>query len=276
MWDSKNQRISVPSLLFVLLVSPFLTAQQTLDTNNNRLATILHLPTLTSHDWEALFAEADSGNAAAQYWLARIYDAGRLLPKDAEKSVHWYQKSAEQGYAPAEYFLCLVQANREELEGERCMRRAAEKGFPEAQFWIGVGYDQNQWFGITDKQEAFKWFKQAAEHRYVDAEVELGRCYEDGDGVEQNYTLAANWYRKAAEQVPDLGGAGQGRNQLGLLYLQGLGVPKDYIQAYMWFSLAGTERNLAAVQVEMNAAQILQAQQMADEWKKLHPDPAIY
>ena len=271
-----NQRISVPFLLFILLVSPFLTAQQTPDSTNSRLATILHLPTLTSHDWEALFAEADSGNAEAQYWLGRIYDDGRLLPKDAEKSLHWYQKSAEQGYAPAEYFRCLMQANREELESERCMRRAAEKGVPEAQFWIGVGYDQNQWFGITDKQEALKWFKQAAEHGYVDAEVELGRCYEDGDGVEQNYTLAADWYRRAAEHVPDLGGAGQGRNYLGNLYMAGLGVPKDYVQAYKWFSLAGTERNLAAVQVEMKAAQVLQAQEMVHEWKKLHPDPAIY
>jgi hypothetical protein len=44
----------------------------------------------------------------------------------------------------------------------------------------------------------------------------------------------------------------------------------------MWFSLASSEANLAAVQVEMTPAQILQAQQMADEWKKRHPDPAIY
>ena len=172
------QRTLAPSLVFILLVSCILTAQRIPDSTNNRLVTILHQSVLTAHDWEALFAEADSGNAEAQYWLGRIYDAGRLLPKDAEKSVHWYQKSAEQGYAPAEYFVCLMQANREELESERCMRRAAEKGVPEAQFWIGVGYDQNLWFGITDKQEAFKWFKQAAEHGYVDAEVELGQRYE--------------------------------------------------------------------------------------------------
>jgi uncharacterized protein len=269
------QRSWVLSLVFVLFVSCILTAQQIPDSSNNRLVTILHLSVLTAHDWDALFAEADSGNAEAQYWLGRIYDAGRLLPKDAEKSIHWYQKSAEHGYAPAEYFLCLMHANREELENEGCMWRAAENGVPDAQFWIGVAYDQNR-FGITDKQEAFKWFKRAAERGHVDAEAALGQCYEDGDGVEQNYALAAHWYRRAAEHVPNLGGAGQGRNNLGNLYMAGHGVPKDYIQAYMWFSLAGTERSLAAVQVEMNSAQILQAQQMADEWKKQHPDPAIY
>ena len=272
------QRTLVPSLLLILLVSSILTAQQTPDPTNNRLATILHLPALTTNDWQALFSEAESGNPEAQYWLARIYDAGRLLPKDAEKSVHWYQKSAEQGYAPAEYFLCLMHTNREDLdlESERCMWRAAQKGVPEAQFWIGVAYDQRLWFGIDDKQEAFKWFKQAAEHGYVDAEAELGRCYEDGDGVEQDYVLAAHWYRRAAEHVPNLGGAGQGRNNLGNLYVAGLGVPKDYVRAFMWFSLAGIEAQVASVKFDMTPAQILQAQQMTDEWKKNHPDPAIY
>ena len=234
--DVMYQRTWVLSLVFILFVSCILTAQQIPDSTNNRLITILHLSVLTAHDWDALFAEADSGNAEAQYWLGRIYDSGRLLPKDAEKSIHWYQKSAEQGYAPAEYFLCLMHANREELENERCMWRAAENGVPEAQFWIGVAYEQNLWFGITDKQEAFKWFKRAAEHDHVDAEAALGRCYEIGEGVEQNYHLAREWYRKAAVHVPDLGGAGQGRNELGLLYMDGLGGPKDYVQAYMWFS----------------------------------------
>jgi uncharacterized protein len=274
--DFMNQRALVPSILFVLLVLSSLTAPQAPDSSNNRLATILHLPALTADDWQALFSEADSGNAEAQYWLGRIYDAGRLLPKDAEKSVHWYQRSAEQGYASAEYFLCLMQGNREELENERCMWRAAEKGVAEAQFWIGVAYDQQLWFGIRDKQEAFKWFKQAAEQGYVEAEAELGRCYEDGDGTDQDYVLAAQWYRKAAEHVPNLGGAGQGRNNLGNLYMEGLGVPKDYVQAYKWFSLAGVEQNVAGAADKMTAEQIRQAQQMADEWKKQHPNPAIY
>jgi hypothetical protein len=270
-----NHRTLVPSLLFILLVASLLPAQQK-PYSTNRMATILHLPMLTPSDWQALFSEADSGNAEAQYWLGRIYGQGRLLPIDAKKSAHWFQKSAEQGYAPAEYAVCLMQSNREEREREQCMWRAAEKGVPEAQFWIGVAYDQRGWFGVTDKQEAFNWFKRSAEHDYVDAEAELGRCYEDGAGAEQDYPLAAEWYQKAAEHVPNLGGAGQGRNDLGLLYMAGLGVPKDYVQAYRWFSLASSEANLAAVQVEMTPAQILQAQKMADEWKKRHPDPAIY
>jgi TPR repeat protein len=96
--------------------------------------------------------------------------------------------------------------------------------------------------------------------------------YEYGEGVEQNYILAAKWYRKAADHVPNLGGAGQGRNNLGLLYMEGLGVPKNYVQAYMWFKLASTETNLAYAKSRMTPAQVLEADRMAMEWKNHHPE----
>ena len=96
-----NRGTVVPSLLFIFLVLSISSAQQTPNSTSNRLAAILRLRVLTPSDWQALFSEAESGNAEAQYWLGRIYDAGRLLPKDSEKSLHWYEKSAEQGYAPA-------------------------------------------------------------------------------------------------------------------------------------------------------------------------------
>jgi len=34
----------------------------------------------------------------------------------------------------------------------------------------------------------------------------LGQMYEDGEGVHQNYVMAAKWYHQAAEHVPDFGG----------------------------------------------------------------------
>ncbi|HET7106387.1 MAG TPA: tetratricopeptide repeat protein [Candidatus Acidoferrum sp.] len=170
----------------------------------------------------------------------------------------------------------MKRANQEALEDERCMYRAAENGVPEAQFWLGEAFDQNLWFGVTDKQEALKWYRWAAESHQPDAEAELGSHYESGDGVEQNYIQAGYWFRKAAEHVPNLGGAGQGRNNLGNLYLEGHGVPKDYVQAYMWFSLAGNDRSIAWIQREMTPEQISKAQRLAADWKLQHPDPAIH
>jgi TPR repeat protein len=268
-------RALVPSLLLVLLVASFPPVETAPPSTDTRLAQILRLPALQPSDWQALFSLAESGDLEAQYWLGRIYEAGRLLPLDKEKSAYWYQKSADQGYAPAEYWVCGRRANQDSLEGERCMWRAAEKGVAEAQMWLGVAF-QDHWFGVTDETEALKWFRKAAEQGNPDAEATLGTDYEWAEGVEQDYRKAAYWYRRAAEHVPNLGGAGQGRNDLGLLYADGKGVPKDYVQAYMWFSLAGTDRNIADIRQEMTPEQIFRAQRLVADWKLQHPDPAIY
>ena len=97
--------------------------------------------------------------------------------------------------------------------------------------------------------------------------------YESGEGMRQDYALAAHWYREAAEHVPDFGGAGQGRKNLGLLYMQGLGVPKDYVQAYMWFSLSNSESNLSDAKDQLTPAQVSEAERMIEDWKRNHPEP---
>ena len=62
-----------------------------------------------------------------------------------------------------------------------------------------------------------------AEQGDAEAQYRLGRLYTKGLGVPQDYTQAADLYRKAAEQ----GNAAAQRN-LGWLYTKGLGVPQDY------------------------------------------------
>jgi TPR repeat protein len=117
----------------------------------------------------------------------------------------------------------------------------AQRGDRSSQMWLGAAYEQG-WFGKTNFREALKWFREAAAQGDPDAQSALGQMYQAGEGVQQNCTEAAKWYRMAAEHVPDFGGAGQGRTNLGLLYLNGDGVPKDYVQAYMWLSSRPTKQ----------------------------------
>jgi TPR repeat protein len=60
-----------------------------------------------------------------------------------------------------------------------------------------------------------------------------------------------------------------------MLYLDGHGVPKDYVQAYMWFRLTGFESNanLSLAKARMTTEQILEAERLAVEWKSWHPVP---
>jgi TPR repeat protein len=147
----------------------------------------------------------------------------------------------------------------------------AHSGDSGSQMWLGAAYEQG-WFGKANFHEALKWFRKAAAQGDPDAQNALGQMYQDGEGVKQGYAEAAKWFRLAAEHIQDLGGAGQGRNNLGLLYLRGDGVPKDYVQAYMWFKLTAHETNLPDAKAQMTPAQIVEAEQMAAEWKRSHPE----
>ena len=90
----------------------------------------------------------------------------------------------------------------------------------------------------------------------------------------QNYSGAAKWFRRATDK-----GHANAQAVLGSLYAVGLGVPKDFINAYAWVSLAlpkleGRMRDRAvALQDELSAlmtpAQIGQAQGIAGDFRVL-------
>jgi TPR repeat protein len=80
------------------------------------------------------------------------------------------------------------------------------------------------------------------------------------------------WSRKAADQ-----GVISAQLMLALLYLEGQGVPQDYVQAHLWYNLAGAGGSPAAaegrdsVAAKMTPAQIAEAQKLAREWKPKKP-----
>ena len=70
---------------------------------------------------------------------------------------------------------------------------------PEEQFKLGAKYFKGD--GIPqDYSEAAKWFRKAAEREHGRAQTNLGSMYELGQGVPKNYAEAVKWYRRAAEQ----------------------------------------------------------------------------
>ncbi|HEY6248593.1 MAG TPA: tetratricopeptide repeat protein [Candidatus Angelobacter sp.] len=75
-----------------------------------------------------------------------------------------------------------------------------------------------------------------AEGGEAEAQFQLGRAYDEGDGTQQDPELAAKWYRKSAEQ-----GNAFAQNNLGVLYSQGLGVPHDKQEAARWFTRAAQQ-----------------------------------
>jgi len=88
-----------------------------------------------------------------------------------------------------------------------------------------------------------------------------------------DYATALREWRPLAEQ-----GDASAQSFLGIMYVEGLGVPQDYSKAHMWFNLAasrfppGVEHDIAVknrdnVAKRMTPAQISEAQNLAREWK---------
>ena len=57
------------------------------------------------------------------------------------------------------------------------------------------------------------------------------------------------------------------------MYANGQGVPQDYVQAHMWYNLAGASgdaegaKNRDLIAQKMTPAQVAEAQRLAREWK---------
>ena len=71
-----------------------------------------------------------------------------------------------------------------------------------------------------------------AENGNVDAQYNIARMLQDGDGAAKNPSEAAAWFRKAAEQ-----GDKESQYYLGLMYLRGEGVAANEAEAHKWFAM---------------------------------------
>ncbi len=76
----------------------------------------------------------------------------------------------------------------------------------------------------------------------VGAQMELARAYESGNGVSQNYELAAQWCRRAADR-----GDAAAENHFGTMYRGGIGVEKNKQEGVSWYRRAARQGYPAAM-----------------------------
>jgi localization factor PodJL len=110
---------------------------------------------------------ANLGYAPAQFYLAKLYEAGGAgLKKDAGQARVWTERAAEGGDEKAMHNLALY-------------------------YFEGTG-------GPKNTTLAAQWFHRAADLGLVDSQYNLARLYEEGFGVSQNPAEAYKWYLIAA------------------------------------------------------------------------------
>jgi TPR repeat protein len=214
---------------------------------------------------------ADQGDPNAQYQLGDMYYLYLGAPYDYVEAMKWYRKAADQGHPRAQYrlgdmYLIGRGVPKEDyVEAVRWYRKAAEQGDAHAQYNLGQRYLLGQ--GVPyNLAEGMRWYYKAAEQGLPPAQLDLGWTYQYEDSV-RNYAEAVRWYRKAAGVFPEA------QHRLGQMYEEGFGVPQNYVLAYMWYNLAGSQASRREVDFYidtrnrvarmMTSAQIAEGQKMS-------------
>jgi len=153
---------------------------------------------------EVWSADANAGDARAQYSLGYLYQFGLGVPMDLFKAKEWYEKAAAQNNADALYALGLLYeagkaGPRDLAQAMAYYRKAADTGVQvDAEYAVGRLILRGR--GVArDPAEGLKWLKKAALHRQSAAQYMLGAAYEAGWGVTPDAVEALYWYSRSLD-----------------------------------------------------------------------------
>jgi len=240
---------------------------------------------------------AESGHPESMVHVARAYRDGLGTQKDVQAAIFWYQKlialpakdivlwggifdifpSPDHAYIELGqiYLDPKYNATNGEL-AEECLKNAwDEGGWIDAAIELGKGY----LLGIVltkDDAKAFYWFKRAHdscvenELQKFEEEVSgwLSYCYEAGIGTTRNPSLAFELYKPYADY-----GEIWAQLKIAHYFELGLGIPRDYQQAYFWANIAavnGDEKSVAlrnSLESKLTKSQIAESQRATAKWK---------
>lgn len=155
---------------------------------------------------------ADAGEPTAQFNWGQSLTADNAGVKGLEMALPYYEKSAAQGIADAQYAVSQIYISLESVPAEKkqqarlWLARAANAGFDTAQLDMGI-WLVNGIGGKANLEEGFKWMKVAAYRGNVVAQNKLAHLYINALGTPQDPVEAAKWYvisRRAGLKDPEL------------------------------------------------------------------------
>ncbi|MFW5793961.1 MAG: tetratricopeptide repeat protein [Bacillota bacterium] len=159
------------------------------------------------------------GNDFAMYKIGRFYLQGKGLKKDLTSGYKWLNKALNKGNLLAmNYFRLIGSKAKEDIRTTKeiykqalaainkeakeltlsLLQIAANEGLVDAVFMLYKLYLT----GTVVKKDEAKAFKQLFKYKALndkDIFFEIGKCYEQGQGVDSSYYRAAIYYKQAAD-----------------------------------------------------------------------------
>lgn len=184
--------------------------------------------------------QAERGDTNAQHHMGLKYEFGQGVLQDYRQAVYWYRRAAEQGNPQAQTSLGAMYRDgrgvpQDHGQAMYWFRNAAEQGNALGQFLLGSAYVFGH--GVPqDKRQGVFWNRKAADQGLAAAQYALCVHYYElcthGWNLD-NWGQALSWCRRAGDQ--GIAGAYQ---TVGMMYEKGVGGPKDFRQAKVWYRKA--------------------------------------
>ena len=202
---------------------------------------------------------AEQGYAPAQRQLGFMYYSGTGVPKDYSMAARWYRKAADQGDHKAETWYEKIlkltgSGNGAGETGKGQDEAAHEHADAGSAFLVGENYYYGR--GVRqDYSKAAEYYRKAAAYGHAEAQFRLGCMFQWGQGVSENLSEAYRLCRSAAEH-----GYAPAQHQLGFMYHSGIGVKKDYSMAAFWYWKAAEQGDVKAETLYARVQALIQSQ----------------
>ena len=125
--------------------------------------------------FERKLAQAQTGNAEAQYDVAYRYEKGRGVDQDEEEAFVWYSKSAGQSLDKGQYKVGIFYLKGSGVDqnfevAKVWLQKSADQGYPPAQYQLGklLANKRNRDYG-----GALVWLQKAQDNGYGPATSEI-------------------------------------------------------------------------------------------------------
>lgn len=193
---------------------------------------------------------AYNGDGPSQAVMGTLYMTGKGIEKDSTQAIKWNRLAAGKGLAGAQTRLASLYAEQKRRSNYEQAIVLFREDFAKGDAHAGYNLGRLYYYApppYTNVRQAVKLFQATAEAVGSSA-LMMGVAYEEGKGVPQNFTEAADWYKKAVEL-----GQNEAHAYLGAAYLDGRGVPADEAEAARLFQAgayrgdARSQRNLAVL-----------------------------
>lgn len=200
---------------------------------------------------------AKAGIERAMYDTGLNYERGYGVSQNIEKALYWLEKAAEEEYPTAfvelgDLYFAGEYVEKDLKKSFRYYSKGAELGDHTSKLLLSTFYREGL---VVEKdlekanaldQEAYDfYYEKAVAEDDSEAQFRLGNIYFSGMpliGINKDYTQAAEWYEKSANN-----GLDHAQNNLGNMYAFGIGVGQNYEKAFYWYSQAAERMHLEAM-----------------------------